>query len=122
MVVLTGLACLMALGSVNISDDAMASRRSEHAGHVSEKDASSPPRSGTPPKRLPDSGGRTFETLDAYLEHLRTHAAPIDRPWYREVRPGVYQLETGNFRPLAGGGKPRLFTRAELMRRFGFTR
>lgn len=84
--------------------------------------AFSPQAAGSQPKRLPDAGGMTFDSLDAYLKHLRTHAAPMDRPWYREVRPGVYQLETGNFRPLDGAGKPRLFTRAELMARFGFTR
>src|SRR5215212_483194 len=40
---------------------------------------------------LPDSFGRSFATLDEYLEHLRNYAGPVDLPWYREVRPGVYE-------------------------------
>lgn len=71
-------------------------------------------------RRPPDADGREFATLDAYLAHLRKLAAPMDRPWYREVKPGLYRLETGNFRPLDGRAEPRLFTRAELERRFGF--
>jgi hypothetical protein len=73
---------------------------------------------GTEPvENLPHANGRSFATLDAYLAHLRDHAAPIDKPWYREVRPGVYRRETGNLR---NGAIPREFTRAELERRFGF--
>ncbi len=66
---------------------------------------------------LPYARGREFRTLDAYLAHLKAYAAPIDRPWYREVGPGLYKLETGNLRTNA---QPRLFTRDELKRRFGF--
>ena len=66
---------------------------------------------------LPDARGRTFTTLDAYLAHLQRYAATIDRPWYREVRPDVFRLETGNLR--ADAPAPE-FTRAELERRLGF--
>lgn len=66
---------------------------------------------------LPHARGREFRTLDAYLAYLKAYAAPIDRPWYRELRPGLYRLETGNLRTDA---RPRLFTRDELKRRFGF--
>lgn len=68
---------------------------------------------------LPDARGRRFRSLDAYLAHLRRYAAPVDRPWYREVGPGIYLLETGNLRP---GMSPRLFTREQLECRFGFRR
>jgi hypothetical protein len=68
---------------------------------------------------LPDARGRSFTTLDAYLAHLRRYAATVDRPWYREVRPGVFRLETGTLR---SGAPPHLQTRAELERRFGFVR
>lgn len=68
---------------------------------------------------LPHAGGRSFDTLDAYLAHLRAYAAPIDKPWYREIRPGVFQLQRGNFRPL--DPQPSV-TREELERKFGFTR
>jgi hypothetical protein len=67
---------------------------------------------------LPSSFGRSFATLDEYLEHLRNFAGPIDQPWYREIKPGVYEYVTG-MRP----ARPvKTFTRAELMREFGFSR
>ncbi|HYG47043.1 MAG TPA: hypothetical protein VD846_03785 [Allosphingosinicella sp.] len=67
---------------------------------------------------LPSSFGRSFASLDEYLGHLRQNAAPIDLPWYREVRPGVYEYVT-TMRP---AGPPKTYTREELMREFGFTR
>jgi hypothetical protein len=71
-----------------------------------------------PVRRLPDSFGRTFATLDEYLAHLRRYAAPIDKPWYREVRPGVYERVT----TAVPRREPQIYTRAQLMARFGFTR
>lgn len=71
------------------------------------------------PPTLPGADGRRFSTLDAYLEHLRRYAAPMDRPWYREISPGLYRLETAN---LHNGSSEQTFTRAELMKRFGFDR
>jgi hypothetical protein len=62
-----------------------------------------------------------FRTLDEYLA-FRKKGAAIDKAWYREIRPGVYQLETGNYRPLGGDDQKRIFTREELMREYGFTR
>ena len=60
-----------------------------------------------------------FSGLDAYLAHLEK-MAPMDSAWYRLIKPGVYRLETGNLRgPYPG---KRVFTRAELMRKFGFER
>lgn len=67
---------------------------------------------------LPSSFGRAFATLDDYLEHLRLAAGPIDLPWYKEIRPGVYEYVT-SIQPSATA---RTFTREELMREFGFTR
>ena len=63
------------------------------------------------PERFPD--------LDAYLAYLekRSH---LDGAWYREVRPGLYELQTGNLR-LPDAPK-RTFTREELERKFGFAR
>ena len=59
-----------------------------------------------------------YGTLDAYLAFLESRA-PMDGHWYREIRPGVYRLETGNYR----GPEPeqRVFTREELERKFGFS-
>lgn len=65
-----------------------------------------------------------FRNLDEYLAHLERTNAPIDKPWYREIRPGVYELQTGNLRVLgadkAAGPDKRIFTREELERKFGF--
>lgn len=66
---------------------------------------------------LPFSMGRRFTTLDDYLTHLRCRAAPIDLPWWREIRPGVYE----HVKRLPGG-KREVATRADLMNRFGFSR
>lgn len=71
-----------------------------------------------PGQKLPFAHGRTFATLDDYLAHLRERAGPIGQPWYREVRPGVYERVTTRVPP----GEPQIRTRAELMREFGFTR
>ncbi len=68
---------------------------------------------------LPSAHGRTFATLDAYLAHLRAYAAPVDRPWYREIAPNLFRLERGNLRTLDA---PPTFTREELERKFGFRR
>ena len=77
-------------------------------------------RTGAGVANLPDSWGKRFATLDEYLEHLRCHAGPIDKPWYREVRPGVYVLQTGNLRVLGGNAPKSTFTREQLERKFGF--
>ncbi|MGH6964952.1 MAG: hypothetical protein ACREE0_10750 [Phenylobacterium sp.] len=63
---------------------------------------------------------RRFADLDAYLAHLRRKSA-IDGAWYREIRPGVYELQTGgNLRLDQGQKTRRVFTRDELERKFGF--
>lgn len=65
---------------------------------------------------LPYSRGKRFGTLDAYLAHLEQQGA-IDLPWWREVRPGVYE-----YMVRMPGAQREIATRAELMRRFGFQR
>jgi hypothetical protein len=65
---------------------------------------------------LPYARGKTFRTLDEYLAHLEAQGA-LDLPWWREIRPGVYERMTSM--PEA---RREVATRAELMRRFGFTR
>ena len=63
---------------------------------------------------------RRFADLDAYLAYLRRMSA-VDRAWYREIRPGVYELQTGgNLRLDGGENAKRVFTRDELERKFGF--
>ena len=61
-----------------------------------------------------------FRTLDEYLAYLerRSH---MDGKWYKEVRPGVYEVQTGNLR-LDNDTQQRIFTREELKREFGFAK
>lgn len=66
---------------------------------------------------------KRYRNLDEYLGHLEAANAPVDRPWYREVQPGVFMLQTGNLRILGAEGETkRTFTREELERKFGFRR
>ena len=70
-----------------------------------------------PKKGLPESYGRSFRSLEAYLIHLQCHAAPVDAAWWKEIRPGVYKHMT-----TATNAPPNeIATRAELMKRFGFS-
>lgn len=66
--------------------------------------------------QLPFARGLTFCTLDAYLAHLEQQGA-IDLPWWRQIRPGVYEHVKR-----MPGATLEMATRAELMKRFGFTR
>lgn len=75
---------------------------------------------GTTVNNQQASISQKYRNLDEYLAYLRRTQAPIDRPWYREIRSGVYELQTGNFRPLGGEGPKRTFTREELLKKFGF--
>ena len=67
-----------------------------------------------------------FRSLEDYLAWLRQTQEPVDGPWYEEIRPGIYQLRTGNLRVLGPSGdetpQGQTFTRAELEKKFGFSR
>ena len=65
---------------------------------------------------LPMSQGKSFETLDEYLEHRRV-LGHQDAPFYTEVEPGVYELWGGRKPP---GVTPPRFTRRQLLEQFGF--
>lgn len=65
---------------------------------------------------LPYARGRRFHTLDEYLAYLKKQGE-IDLPWWREIRPGIYEY----VRRMPGAAR-QTATRAELMKRFGFTR
>lgn len=78
-------------------------------------DAAAPPAAAVAPARLPWARGRSFATLDAYLAYLEQANGPIDLPWWREVRPGVYEKMVRM--PEA---QREVATRAELERRWGF--
>ncbi|WP_129791837.1 hypothetical protein [Sphingosinicella sp. CPCC 101087] len=66
---------------------------------------------------LPYARGRVFHSLDEYLGHLEANGA-IDLPYWREVRPGVYEWVVR----MTGAGERETATRQELMRRYGFGR
>lgn len=66
--------------------------------------------------RLPFARGNRFCALDDYLAHLERQGA-IDLPWWRQVRPGVYE----HVKRMPGATRETA-TRAELMKRFGFSR
>ena len=83
------------------------------SGEKAERSASG----ARPVKGLPESYGRSFRSLDGYLVHLQCNAAPVDASWWLEISPGVYRhMKT------ATNAKPEVATRAELMKRFGFSR
>jgi hypothetical protein len=61
-----------------------------------------------------------FRSLDEYLAHLERMEGPVDGPWYKEIRPGIYELQTGNLRVLGAEQQKQIFTREELEKKFGF--
>lgn len=64
---------------------------------------------------LPFSQGRSFTSLDEYLEFRKSRGA-YDVPWYREIKPRLYELVSRR-RP---GAEPQTYGRQELARKFGF--
>lgn len=75
-----------------------------------------------PPGGLPVN--QRFATLDDYLAWLRETQAPVDGPYYEEIRPDVFALRTGNLRILIPEGdeapRDQTLSRAQLMKQFGF--
>jgi hypothetical protein len=63
-----------------------------------------------------------FSNLDEYLAHLERTQGPVDGPWYKQVSPGMYELQTGNLHLDVPGGEKKLFTREELEKKFGFSK
>lgn len=70
------------------------------------------------PRLATSSDPRDFESLDDYLAQLERLGA-TGQAWYREIRPGIYELVTtmAQLEP-----QTRVYTRAQLMAQFGFTR
>ena len=77
-------------------------------------------RSGGKATAQPQKPSERFSSLEEYLAFLERTQAPVDGAWYREVRPGVFVIQTGNLRVLGAAPEKREFTRAELARKFGF--
>lgn len=64
---------------------------------------------------LPFAQGRSFASLDEYLEFRKARGAH-DVPWYREIRPDLYELVSRR----GPGTEAQTYTREELARKFGF--
>ena len=64
---------------------------------------------------LPFAHGRSFCRLDDYLAHLERQGA-IDLPYWRPLRGDLYE----RVKRMSGATR-EIATRAELMKRFGFT-
>lgn len=71
-----------------------------------------------PVEGLPYARGRSFSTLDEYLA-WREQLGHRDLPWYMKRPDGLYERVAGRRPP---GHQPELFTREELMEKFGFSR
>ena len=65
-----------------------------------------------------------FRTLDEYLGYLEATQGPIDGPWYKQLSPDVFELQTGNLKldQPTGAAEKRIFTRQELEKKFGFSK
>lgn len=66
---------------------------------------------------LPYARGKVFNSLDEYLTYLEETQGPIDKPWWREIKPGLYEHMIH-----MPGAERETATREELMERYGFTR
>jgi len=69
------------------------------------------------PYPAPRRADPRFDTLDAYLAFLRQNG-PMGLAWYRLRDDGLYERIARRPR----GTPPELFTRQELLDRFGYTR
>ena len=95
-------------------------------GDVQKIDPSAQSASATGGTRVSDDQvpiNQRFRTLDDYLLWLQQTAGPVDRPWYKQVGPGIYELQTaGNLHLDVPSNEKRTFTREELEKKFGFSR
>lgn len=64
---------------------------------------------------LPHAQGQSFATLDAYLAHLEK-LGEIGISWYERMPDGRYRL----IKRRMPGSEPEIYTRQELLDRFGF--
>jgi hypothetical protein len=107
---------LLLLGSAACSEPRGAQLHGASAGQKGEKVVQDRSQ-GPAVSGLPFSQGQSFSSLDDYLAFLQKRGA-YDVPWYREVRPGVYELVSRR----GPGARPQVFTREELEKKFGFSR
>jgi hypothetical protein len=99
--------------------------RTEHVSNI-DLNQGTAMNSGSADQPASEPINRRFRSLDDYLAWLRQTQEPVDGSWYEEIRPGIYQLRTGNLRVLGPSGDEtppgQTFTRAELEKKLGFSR
>jgi hypothetical protein len=112
------LAVTVVLATVPAAACSAAPNGAENA-YAARHPASTASRNNVTDANLPIN--QRFHNLDEYLAWLQQYAGPVDRPWYKEIRPGVYELQTGNFHG-DGAQQKRIFTRKDLEKKFGFSK
>ena len=105
-----------ALLASSCSDDAVSSAGAAAPSVETKMDTT--PAAGAPVAGLPFAGEQTFAPLDEYLAFLKK-AGEYDTPWYRELKPGLGIYERVTRMPR--GQRSQTFTRAELMKKYGFS-
>jgi hypothetical protein len=64
---------------------------------------------------------RQFRNLDEYLAHLERQSH-VGGKSYKQIKPGLYELQTGNLHLDTPSGEKRIYTREELEKKFGFSK
>lgn len=117
------MAASLFLGAITFTSACSAQQGNVGNGPSARQAAATSTGNNVTNEQLPIS--QRFRSLDEFLAYLEKTRAPVDGAWYKAVRPGIYELQTGNLRILGrdGEGAPkRIFTREELEKKFGFSR
>ena len=117
---LLGSACSASLNDTTPSESERSAQKENAVGEAHRPPVSKRMGNSVTDTNLPIN--KRFATLDAYLAYLEKYQGPVDGPWYKEVSPGSYELQTGNLRVLGASEEKRLFTRQELEKKFGFSK
>lgn len=83
---------------------------------IGSPDATPSKRNDVTNEQLPIN--QRFRDLDHYLKYLQIESHN-DGKWYKQIRPGVYEVQTGNLH-IINDKQQRIFTREELSKKFGF--
>jgi hypothetical protein len=62
-----------------------------------------------------------FRNLDEYLAHLERQSH-VGGKSYKQIKPGLYELQTGNLHLDTPSGEKSIYTREELEKKFGFSK
>ena len=101
-------ACLACFGTASCSEAAPTAAGVPEAQDIA---------GGTMVTDLPHARGKSFASLDAYLAYLK-EVGTMDIPFYERRDDGRYVYIRGRIRP----GPDDVYTREQLMERYGFER